>query len=117
MFGLLKGSAWFWVCFGVSGTNRLKTDVRDKSFESSFRDKSFGTGVRDKSFEHGVCFGDGYGKETIQIGHPSISPIRRKNDSKLLLSKRAGKKMQKSRFSLSEAHGCRHMSTYFSVLL
>ena len=53
----------------------------------------------------------------ISLWQRAMSAIRRKNDCKSLPSKRAGKKMQKSRFSLSEAHGCRHMSTYFSVLL
>ena len=56
-------------------------------------------------------------KLSISKRQKATSAIRRRNDSNSLLSKRAGKKMQKSRFSLSEAHGCRHMSTHFSVLL
>ena len=58
-----------------------------------------------------------YRKLSISKRQKATSAIRRRNDSNSFLSKRAGKKMQKSRFSLSEAHGCRHMSTHFSVLL
>ena len=69
---------------------------------------------------HSVCVGTHEfwtRKISISKRQKATSAIRRRNDSNSLLSKRAGKEMQKSRFSPSEAHGCRPMLSCFSVLL